>query len=61
MNIKHTQESVKNYVRELGYELLSEYKNPDTKIILKDDFGYMYLAIFCSMHNQKKHPDGFSH
>jgi len=42
---KHTYEEIKQYINNLGYELISkEYKNNSTKLIFVDNFGYLYYS-----------------
>jgi len=44
MRRKFTYEEVKEFVNNLGYELISEeYKNNSTKLALKDEKGYYYM------------------
>ena len=40
--LRNTDESIKNYVSNLGYELVDEYINSTTKFTLKDINGYYY-------------------
>ena len=46
----HTYDYIKNYVNNLGFNLLSEnYKNNNQKLILEDDNGYLYYVRFMSI------------
>lgn len=54
-NKKYTYEEVKKYIESLGYELISKnYKNNQTKLILKDIFGYYYTISLNKLKLNKK-------
>jgi hypothetical protein len=43
---------VKQYIENLNYTLITtEYKNATTKLTLKDEFGYLYVAKLCELKN----------
>ena len=45
MRKKSEYETIKNYINNLGYELVSNtYKDHKQKLILKDTFGYLYIG-----------------
>jgi hypothetical protein len=46
--IKLTNEYVKNYIDKDGYKLLSDYKNSQTKILLRCPEGHEYETVFPS-------------
>lgn len=50
-NKKLTHKEVKEYIESFGYEMLDEYKNSNTKIIIKCQNGHVYKTLF---HNFKK-------
>jgi len=58
-NRMKTLEEVKEFIKNLGYELLSKkYLNNHTKLVLRDKEGYLYLSNFDKMHYYK--PDKFN-
>ena len=50
-NIKYTYEEIKDYINNLGYELINDYKNNSTKLILKDKDNFYYFISLLSLHN----------
>jgi len=44
--------NVREYVNDLGYELISDYINSKENIIIKDKYGFYYCVLF---HNLKKY------
>lgn len=47
MSRKYSMKEVKEIYRKNGYELISEYKDVNSKTIIKDDEGYVYVNMFC--------------
>jgi len=55
-----TYENIKDFVENLGYELINkEYKNNHQKLILKDNIGYYYFIILTSL-QRGSIPDKFN-
>jgi rubredoxin len=50
---KFTNEEIIQKLKSCGYELKSEYKDANTKVDLRDEIGYLYLATPSSIYNGK--------